>query len=122
MPCQDCPEEPKSEEVVAIGWSVWYADRKLYTSRDNKWEKLPNDGVIAVIVFFNKGKRIMTGSDFYFRAPGNDDKFIYAQSSPGDSKKEIEKRYPKAIVLRGKWTDDTTMHALDRILIDSSLD
>ena len=60
----------------------------------------------------------MTGSDYYFYAPG---KFgpVYGQCSPGDSKEEIEARYPGAVVLRGKWTDDITMHKLDKILIDS---
>lgn len=122
--CKDCPDGKKKVEEVdspgrVVGWRIWYSDGKVYDS--NGTGEVPRDGVLAVVLYYPKGmKRIMTGSDYYFYAPGYGGRPIFGQSSAGDSRNEIEARYPAAVVLRGKWTDDETMHRLDKIIIDST--
>lgn len=64
-------------------------------------------------------KRIMTGSDYYFFTNSPSGLPIFAQSSIGQSVEDIKSRYKNPIILRGKWTDDSTMHKVDKMIVDA---
>lgn len=98
--------------MKVIGWRVWYGDDSKYDSKNTRWEDLPDDGVVVVMLYFdNKTRRIMDGSDWYFRAKHKSGDFIYGENS--DSPEENRKRYGKGISLkRGQWTTEKIMYAL----------
>lgn len=49
-----------------IGWVVLYDDGMERSSHDTKWEELPADGVLAVIEFYDNGKRVVHHSRDYY--------------------------------------------------------
>ena len=97
--------------MKVIGWRAWYADGSKYDSASTRWEGLPDDGVIVVMLYFdNKTRRIMDGSDWYFRAKHESGDFIYGENN--DSPEENQKRYGESISLkRGKYTTEKIMYA-----------
>ena len=103
----------KERRLKVIGWRVWYDNGSQYSSKEIKWCKLFDDGVISVVLYFDdKTRRIMDGSDWYFKAVGTDD-YIYGQNN--DTVEENKKRYGKDIILkRGKWTDEETMYKIQK--------
>jgi len=86
------------------------------------WEDLPDDGLLGIRWYEDKFKepdpngntvRIglkMTGMDYYFQAPGPNGIIMGADIDHRevDRKEEIQRRYPGAVVKRGKWTDPDT--------------
>jgi len=92
---------------MLIGWKAWVATQygfTRYNSLQHKWEDVPKDGMLALRTYESELKSNKTpvgfkflGCDYYFMA--RRDK---------DVEKEIEKRYPGAIIRRGKWTDVVT--------------
>ncbi len=103
--------------MKVIDWHVFYDDGKEFTSARTDWDSLPRDGVQAVVLYFDEVtkagapyRRIMSGHDFYFRADGSRG-YIFADSD--DPAGEIKKRYPGALILRGKWADEETHYAIN---------
>lgn len=99
-----------------IAWRAWWWDGTAYSSEDHRWEGLPEDGWEAFVLYFDKltsggvpYRRIMMGSDYYFRADTEIGP-IYGESH--DPPEEIERRFPGASIKRGKWTSEAVM---DRI-------
>lgn len=105
--------------MKVIGWRAWYADESRYDSKATRWEDLPDDGVLVVVLYFDENRpdgkplrRINSGVDWYFRAKGLKG-FIYGQNN--DTPEENKKRYGDDILLkRGKWADDSMMHRAER--------
>jgi len=106
-----------------IGWRAWYTGGKTFSSVDDTWEGMPNDGVLGVVLYekgHNPSKNeiyrlILVGEDWYFRAMSENNKYIYG-GCKGSSALEIYQRYGGATngtcVKRGKWTDNETFEAL----------
>jgi hypothetical protein len=103
--------------MKVIGWKVWADDGQVYSSKEYPWEKVPGDGLLGMVVYFdekapdgNPLRRVAYGGncDYYFRAPGPVGP-IYGHSN--DDPETITTRYPGASVKRGKWTDEATMYA-----------
>jgi hypothetical protein len=93
---------------VANHWRVWYDGGRVFDSDEISWEALPDDGVQFVRVDVEGlGWRTMDGCDWYFKAGD-----LIACNN--DAPDEILRRYPGAILKRGRWTSDeetTRIHA-----------
>jgi len=100
--------------MKVIGWQAWYADGSKYDSATTKWTDLPDDGVLIIMLYFdNKTRRIMDGSDWYFRAKHESGEFIYGENN--DPPEENRKRYGKSVLLkRAKWTTEKIMYDLQK--------
>lgn len=95
--------------MKVIGWRAWYANGSEYDSAVTRWEDLPDDGVLVVMLYFDdKTRRIMDSSDWYFRIRHKSGDFIYGENN--GSPEENKKRYGESISLkRGKWTTEKLM-------------
>lgn len=110
------------------GLRAWYADGSVHTAPPGHWAALPDDGVLAIVLYFDETtpaglplRRIMSGHDFYFKAPGPGGE-IYGESHSQritEPTADILRRYPGASVKYGKWTDDDTMRRVDKEAADS---
>ena len=88
------------ETKLVIRVDVWYEDGL----HPEPWEDLPADGVQLILLHYADGtRRVMMGSDYYFRSPGPAD-WIYGST---DHREQLD-RYDGAVVLTGRWTDDAT--------------
>ena len=87
-----------------IRWRVWYDDGAIYASDEHSWADLPDDGVLVRIIYYADGtKQIQQGTDYYYEAPHFSGEPVLGA---GMDKDEIEKRYPGAIIKRGRWCPD----------------
>lgn len=87
--------------MKVLGWRFYIDGGFVFDSRNNNWNEVSSDGVIIGYLYKEQGyKEEMCGSDRYFQAPHSEG-IIYGHSN--DSEQEIKKRYPGAVVKRGKW-------------------
>lgn len=126
---RDCPkcdqhtEKVNSEPRRVVMLVVWYEHGKPYIGREPDliefWKALPEDGFEAMKGYYNHRNPSnnaplgfnLSGCDFYFMTPEGIVGGCYANEYK-DPAKDIPKRYPGAIVKRGKWT---TPANIDRI-------
>lgn len=92
-----------------LGLLVYYDGGSVYrVTTPDQWAAMPDFGVIEAVIYFDGGRRnTLGGNRFYFYAPHPDGP-IWA-SMNAETKKEIEEKYPGAIVKQGKWVPETTM-------------
>ena len=84
---------------MIIGWRIWFRDA-VYDSRKHEWVDIPDDGVQVLWVYKIDGRREeMCGQTSYYLIP--DDEGDYFDSDP-DRPVDVIKRYPGAIIKRGK--------------------
>ena len=98
-----------------LGWTAWVDTGKrvrVYSSKKTKWESLPDDGIIFIMLYKDEGdgleenishptrRESLAGNDYYFQAPHHAG-VVYGSSN--DPLEEIATRYPGAIIKRGKW-------------------
>lgn len=93
------------------GWRAYFADGTIRTSKTvARWNDLPDDGLVGLVLFFDDGKkRRLTGGDYFFLnlaqnkygADGGDHAFLAA-------------KYPGAFLIRGILTDDENMRYIER--------
>lgn len=93
-----------SDSSRVVGWKAYYADGSIYRSDRAAWDRIPDDGLVAVSVFESDKDRfgrnikvIRNGSDWYF---SDGDQLIGSNSDPLN---ENAKRYPQCSFKRGKW-------------------
>lgn len=85
-------------------WRVWYDDGTVYDSCRRDWAGLPDDGLLVKMLYYDDGTRqIQQGADYYFVAPHAEGDIHGASSAPLEV---IRRRYPGAIVKRGRWAPD----------------
>jgi hypothetical protein len=112
MPCVGCPEPRPPTEQHAVSWKAWVVGGKVYEGDASSWSALPDDGMLAVKVFFSDGlSRVCSGNDWYGLLPCPDG--VYTIIHNNDPLAENEKRYPSAIWKRGKWTSDAEMQSVN---------
>jgi len=115
---------------LIIAWRAWAIDipeqRRIviYSSDNVAWDMLPKDGILAIVLYEEEKRpdglpkrRIMTGTDYYFRAVGREGQDIYGTDNDArerDVPADIAGRYIGSQVLRGVWTDDVTFAAVQR--------
>ena len=92
-----------------LGLIVWYDDGQVFrVVNEAEWAALPDDGLVEAVIYFDDGRRNTLGAmDWYFYAPHPDGP-IYG-SDIYTTPDEIRRRYPGAIVKRGKWVPEETM-------------
>lgn len=95
--------------MTPVGWLAWYTEGRRYSSDETAWDDLPDDGALLFVVYFDRTtpggvrhKRILSGADYYFRQGP----LLADTNDPPD---EIRRRYPGAVIKRGKWTTDDDM-------------
>lgn len=123
MPCADCPDPSKtSPPIEYLGWRAFYDDLSVYCSREHRWEYMPEDGVLVVMIYMrdvatgSPRNRIVEASFYYLQEqPGRDP--IIGQSET--SLEDVRRRYPRASVKIGRWTDDVTWHRVEKTAIES---
>lgn len=124
----NCCDEPIAEvnmpqprtdakKFNVIGWKAWYVDGQWFTSRETKWEDLPDDGVAVVMLYFEDGTRRIVEDDWYFKVEV-DGKTLYGQDGWAGSRELIQQRYPGASVKRGKWTADEIFFPIEKQALD----
>ena len=94
---------------MITGFRAYFADGTILTSKTVNWKKLPADGMLGLVVFTDDGsKKRITGGDYYYLDPVNGkygmDKLDFASSTL---------RYPSTYLIRGQWTDDAAMKAME---------
>ena len=92
------------------GWRAYYVGGLTFSSEEDEWADLPDDGLLVVVIYTEREsldgdihvhRRIRAGFDWYFHVPDSD---LYAANN--DEPDEIRKRYPGAILKRGKWAGE----------------
>ena len=120
----DCPECDKHTEMVnteprrVIKWLFWYENGPPFSSSRHSWSDLPKVGAQWLVLYFNHRnvsnnknyREHISGYDFYFAAPGPDGETIYGGNNT--SREAIEKKYPGAIIVEGKWTSHGNMERI----------
>ena len=102
-----------------LGWTAWYSNGRVYSSRTVRWADLPDDGVVCIRVFYPDHNVVrgqictlnMFGHDWY--GWDNDKLFV----GNDDSLEENARRYPQidsGSWKRGIWV--TTEEYNDRIV------
>ena len=87
-----------------IGWRVWYADGTRYSSKENEWSFLPDDGLQIVVLYKNKRlkhaegwyRSIWSSCDYYWTTPKSGLEVFCSNERP-------QERYPGAVIKYGKW-------------------
>jgi hypothetical protein len=103
-------------ETYVAGWRIWFDDGRVYQSSTDKWEELPDDGVLVRMLYFTDGtKQIQCGNDFYYEAP-HPQGTIYGAANEAFWD---PKRYPGAIVKRGRWAPDAYFKRIHDAAFDS---
>ena len=109
-------------EIPILIWHTWFVDvpqTKIthYTSNELDWCDLPRDGCLGVVIVSatKTGDRHQVWNynsyDYYFQAKGVNGP-IYGcdiQQRETDIIKDINSRYEEVSIIRGIWTDETTM-------------
>jgi len=124
-------------EKTIIGWKIWAIDlpnqKKIetYISQETKWINLPKDGILAIVLFESTlrpdnfhTKRILKGSDYYFKALTADNNEIFGSDIDNRERnilKDISERYLHPIVLKGIWTTDENMYQVEREILLSEM-
>ena len=88
-----------------LGQRVWFTDGLVTT---DPWEEMPDDGVLIRMLYYESGKQIQHGLDFYYEAAHHSGVIRGA----GMEKDKIEKRYPDAVIKRGIWAPDEYYQAI----------
>ena len=98
-----------------IGWKAWYENDQFFESKTTDWKKLPDDGVLAVIIYSkfiqpNKEnmRKVWDGYDYYFTTPESGLEVFCSDEEPS-------KRYPGACIKRGKWVPILEMQKINAI-------
>lgn len=114
----------------AIKWRAWVEDLAtqegftLHQGGLDEWADLPADGIICVMIYFSDNapsgtplRRIAHGSDFYFMFIGHDGAWVIGDNS--DTREEVTRRFPTAVIKRGKWISDGLMQDVIAMAMES---
>lgn len=121
MSCSDCPDDNIKSPVNYLGWRAWYDTGDVYCSRSNNWKDIPDDGVIAVVVYLSRDnsieKRILESSWYIFVDQDSRSPIIYG--SEDIIKDDVYARYPGCSIKRGKFTDDDMFYRIEKVALES---
>lgn len=97
-------------EARIVGWRAYFTGGVVRSSKIvANWHDLPQDGMLGLALFFADGKkRRVTGGDYYF--------INLAQNKFGTDNGDpafLATKYPGAFLIRGAWTDDEAMKAVE---------
>lgn len=113
MPCVGCPPPKEPKVQRAVRFRAWYTGGRVYEGDSSDWGKMPDDGVLAVKVFFNDGTaRNCSGNDWYGLLLFDGGEWTVIHNNNEDN---LE-RYPTALWKRGQWTSEAEMHEVERLM------
>ena len=108
---------------MIVGWKAWFVDvphqhsTLSYSSRDNKFEDLPQDGCLGIITFEDNKKPdgfhkrgMLSGYDYYFKA--GEIYGVDVETREKNAVEDIKKRYVDPCIIRGIWASDDMMKAI----------
>lgn len=118
MSCK-CDKIKNSTDDYVIAWRAWYdlgsKDPVEYNSNDHTLHDLPDDGFQGMKLWFSDGtSRYISGNDFYFFCQ-HEAGIIFGQSN--DTLRDIKKRYPKAMIKRGRHVPDIMIKQINDLMI-----
>lgn len=95
------------------GWRAYYTDGRAFDSATHDWVDLPDDGLLVLVIYYDRWsgdgtvqqRMTLDGDDHYFHVPGTE---LFGCNN--DPIEEIERRFPGAVVKRGKWTEATEFY------------
>lgn len=99
---------------MIVGWKIWYAGGRRFSSVHTKWEDLPDDGVLMLVTYkqeYDKGKRYRCkwhAMDWY----GFDKDQLFVANN--DTLEDNKKRYPGVSFKRGMWVSDEDYIKVER--------
>ena len=97
----------------AVRFKAWYVGGVVYEGDSSLWGRMPDDGMLAVKVFFNDGlSRMCSGNDWYGLLVISPDSWTIIHNNNEDN----AERYPNALFKRGKWTSEAEMQAVNEAL------
>ncbi len=104
--------------ATITGWRAYFINGAIYTSKTTPdWIMLPTDGLLGLVTFYSDGtKRRVTGGDYFYYDPS-------AQKAGMDKGTftDVSMKYPGSYYIRGKWTNDEAMKAMEaRMKSDAS--
>lgn len=109
--CQDNPEKQKQQH--AERFKAWYVGGDTFQGCCEAWNDLPDDGCLAVKVWFNDGTaRVCSGNDWYGLHVAPDGFWTLIHNNHEDNKI----RYPDVVWKRGMWTSESEMQAVNDAL------
>lgn len=92
---------------MLLGWRIWYEDGRIIKQTTfEEWVNADDDGLYGKMLYYDdevKVPREIQLADWYYVAPHQySNEFIHGTCN--DNKiKETKKRYPGAVLKRGKW-------------------
>lgn len=99
-----------------LGQRVWYSDGLVTT---DPWEDIPEDGVLVRILYYEQGKQIQQGMDYYYEAKHYSGEIIRGTGMQLD---DIENRYIDAVIKRGIWSPDEYYKGIVAEAMESTYD
>jgi len=102
--------------MQVAGWKAWYTQHRVYRSAIDRWEDLPKEGVLFVMVFFDEfasnGERYreaLSGNRRYIMATGSSGE-IFLKTSLWKEEKLLNTYDTKSEWIKeGIWDDETTV-------------
>ena len=112
--------------MAIAGWKAWYTDNRVYRSNLRKWEDLPKEGVLLVMVYYDdmapNGKPfrdIIHGSRRYFMATGSSGNLFLKGSLWNENKLLGTYSTKPEWVKEGVWDDDETIKRVVQEALDT---
>ena len=103
---------------MIIGWKIWYTDDRIFSSLDTKWEELPDDGVLFLVLYRDKTymdngveKRYRTRLHAYDWYGSDGDQMFMGNN---DTLERNKKRYPELIFKEGMWVSDDEFQKIEQ--------
>lgn len=97
----------QDSEWPIVGWRAWYADMSVYDSTQHSWVDLPDRGIIAACIYYDRftigGTRyrmILANGDWYWRwgrTGTSTERGIWVDPPPDIPEEELK---------RGYWSSD----------------
>lgn len=111
------PLAPKVPRVALCYW--WFENASggivKWCSWQQSWVDVPDDGFQARLICYDNGTfRRDSGADWYWESP-HPSGVVYG-SCQGSDAAEIAKRYPGAVIKRGKMVPDEVSHEIEAMM------
>lgn len=117
MACTGCNEPTNAAAPQhAVRFKAWYTEGRVFEGCCKKWDALPEDGVLAVRVWFSdETSRVCSGDDWYAIVHFPDGFWTVIHNR--ESLSQNQTRYPEASWKAGRWTSEAEMQAVNAALM-----
>jgi hypothetical protein len=96
-------------------FTIWYENNQYEGHSLDDWQSLPNNGVVAVLEYFDDSRyRISSGSDWYWIL-GDD--VLQSGTTHNEPNKFVQNPQPTNPTIKsGKWVSDQRMNEVDNAI------